>query len=334
LRWKNRKDAAPWSVSGLRRAIQRNYKRLTIQAWRFAILAYPRRAAPFAKLFMEAFDPALVEAALDCDLKVSATALWHVDRSSTRRMLRARVLFALLIASILYQPARSQSQPSTDCVDKAALPPLATFGGPATAAPGHTELGLSVGYFAQAVNGSCTITDVEGASDWFTRWRRGMTRRTDLGFDFLIDVHPDGNQEGTFKGALRFQATQGLRLEGAIGAADGGDGRAVNGDLAAVIGTHVHPENTWNYYTSIRLAGSHGCIRLFCLPRQSAPGARPPGTLMPLGIIGATARVSDTARFVMEAGLGWYFSRELPTSDPFYHFSFGVQFNVGKDRKR
>jgi hypothetical protein len=245
-------------------------------------------------------------------------------------MSELRVVFAFLATCILYQAAWSQSQASTACVDKAALPPLATFGGPATAAPGHTELGLSVGYFAQALNGSCTITDVAGASDWFTRWRRGMTSRTDLGFDALVAVHPDGNQEITIKGALRYQATRGLRLEGGIGAADGGDGRAVNGDLAAVIGTHKHPENTWNYYTSIRLAGSHGCIRLFCLPTESAPGSRPPGTFMPLGVIGATARVSDTTCFVMEAGLGGYFSREQPTSDPFYHLSFGLQFNVGK----
>jgi hypothetical protein len=55
---------------------------------------------------------------------------------------------------------------------------------------------------------------------------------------------------------------------------------------------------------------------------------------MPLGVIGATARVSDNTRFVMEAGLGGIFSREQPTSDPYYHFSFGLQFNVGKDRKR
>jgi hypothetical protein len=243
-----------------------------------------------------------------------------------------RALFALLIVSIVCRTAWSQSQTSTDCVDKAALPPLATFGGPATATPGHTELGLSVGYFAQALNGSCTITDVAGASDWFTRWRRGMTSRTDLGFDALVAVHPDGNQEITIKGATRYQATRGFRLEGGIGTADGGDGRAVNGDLAAVIGTNRHPEKTWNYYTSIRLAGSHGCVRLFCLPRESPPGSSPPGTLMPLGVIGATARVSDTARFVMEAGLGWYFSREQPTSDPFYHVAVGLQFNVGKDR--
>jgi hypothetical protein len=185
---------------------------------------------------------------------------------------------------------------------------------------------------AQSLKNSCTITDISGGSDWFMRWRRGMTSHTDLGIDFLLDVYPSGAEEATIKGAMRYQATRGLRLEGGIGTADGGDGRAVNGDLAAVIGTNGHPENTWNYYTSIRLAGSHGCIRLFCLPTESAPGSRPPGALLPLGAIGATARVSDTARFVMEAGLGGYFSRQKPTSDPYYNFAFGLLFNVGKDR--
>ena len=266
-------------------------------------------------------------------LRAFATAHWPEIRTSASLALGVRIMISLIFLSVLSSSSWSQSQTSTACVDKAALPPQATFGGPATAAPGHTELGLSVGYFAQAFNGSCTITDVEGASDWFTRLRRGMTSRTDLGFDALIAVHPDGNQEVTIKGALRYQATRGLRLEAGIGAADGGDGRAVNGDLAAVIGTHKRPQDTWNYYTSIRLVGSHGCIRLFCLPTESAPGSRPPGTLMPLGAIGAAAHVSDTTQFVMEAGLGGYFSREQPTSDPYYNVSFGLQFNVGKDRK-
>ena len=81
-----------------------------------------------------------------------------------------------------------------------------------------------------------------------------MASRTDIGFDALIADHANGNIEGTIKAALRYQATRGLRLEGGAGAADGGDGRSVNADLAAVIGTNGHPENTWNYYASIRLA--------------------------------------------------------------------------------
>jgi hypothetical protein len=172
-----------------------------------------------------------------------------------------------------------------------------------------------------------------GATNWLARWRRGLSSRTDLGFDLLIA----SNQTilaGTTKAAMRYQATKGLRLEGGVGFSDGGTGRSVNADLAAVIGTYKHPENTWNYYASLRLGGSHGCVNLLCLPAESAPGIRPPGALIPLGVIGATARVSDTTHFVMEAGLGEHVSQQQPSSGMYLHFSFGVLFNVGKDRKR
>lgn len=275
---------------------------------------------------------------MDCiseALRAFATAPRPVIRNSANRSLGVRVLISLLFVPVLSALAWSQSQPSsdTDCVDRAAPPPMATFGGPATAAPGHTELGVAVGGFAFGIGESCTITDVLGASDWLVRWRRGMTRRIDFGFDILTSDQADEEIELTTKLAARYQATPGLRLEGGIGAADGGDGRAVNADLAAVIGTHKHPDNTWNYYASIRLGGSHGCTNLFCTPAKSAPGSNSPGALIPLGVLGATARASDTTRFVMEGGLGGTFSREQPTSDLYFHISFGVQFIVGKDRK-
>ena len=37
---------------------------------------------------------------------------------------------------------------------------------------------------------------------------------------------------------MRCQVTNGFRLEGGVGVADGGDGGDVNADVAAVIGTH------------------------------------------------------------------------------------------------
>jgi len=52
--------------------------------------------------------------------------------------------------------------------------------------------------------------------------------------------------------------TQGFRLEAGVGAAGEGDGRSVNADLAATIGTR-NLDQTLNYYTSFRLVGSHGC---------------------------------------------------------------------------
>jgi hypothetical protein len=247
-------------------------------------------------------------------------------------MLAARALFALIVTVILCRPAWIQSQA---CKDRAALPPLATFGGPATASPGHTELGLGFGAFGEGLYGTCAITtDMAGAEDWLVRWRRGMTSRTDLGFDLLFSNDSSGNQEATIKVATRYQAKQGLRLEAGVGTADGGIGRAVNADLAAVIGTYKRPTDTWNYYASLRFAASHGCFNLLCVGGQGAPGTRSSGALLPLGVIGATARVSDATRFVMECGLGETFSREAPSSNVYIHLSFGVQFNVGKDRKR
>jgi hypothetical protein len=229
--------------------------------------------------------------------------------------------------------ATGQTDSSPQCKLRAALPPMATFGGPATAERGQTELGVGVGAFGEDHGAACAI-DLVGATDWYTRWRRGLSSDTDLGFDAQISSEGDGTLTGTTKVAARVQATPGLRLEGGMGAADSGDGRAVNGDLAATIGTHDHPDNPWNYYAALRLAASHGCGNLFCLGGDSAPGTRAPGAIVPVGEIGATARVSDTARFVMEGGLGEIYSRQQPHNGVYIHLAFGLQVVVGKARTR
>lgn len=244
-----------------------------------------------------------------------------------------RVLLTLAVISIALVPSSAQAQSSPQCQLRAAPPPLATFGGPATAARGHTELGVGVGTFGEGFGESCAI-DLVGATDWFTRWRRGVTDRTDLGFDAQISSEGNGTLTGTTKVAARLLAARGLRLEGGIGAADSGDGRSVNGDLAAVIGTIKDAANIWNYYASLRLAASHGCFNLLCLGGQGTPGSRAPGAVIPLGEIGSTARVSNTARFVMEAGLGEIYSRQQPHNGLYIHFAFGVEFVVGRDRRQ
>jgi len=209
---------------------------------------------------------------------------------------------------------------------------MATLGGPATAAPGHTELGIAVGVFGEGFDVPPCEIDMIGSTNWLARWRRGLTSRTDIGFDVLI-ANSD-NLAGSTKVAMRYQATKGLRLESGAGFSDGGSGRSVNADMAAVIGTYKHPDDTWNYYASIRLGASHGCNNLLCIGSPGPPGSDPPGALIPLGVIGATARVSDTARFVMEGGLGEHISRQQPPSGLYLHISFGLLFNVGKERKR
>lgn len=229
--------------------------------------------------------------------------------------------------------ASAQAKSSLQCQLRAAPPPLATFGGPATTARGQTELGVGVGVFGEGFGEGCDI-DLLGATDWFIRWRRGVSEHTDLGFDALISSEGNGTLTGTTKLAARLQATRGLRFEGGIGAADSGDGRSVNGDLAVVIGTNKDADNTWNYYASLRLAASHGCFNLLCLGGEGGPGTRAPGAIIPLGEIGSTARVSNTARFVMETGLGEIYSRQQPNNGLYIHFAFGVQFVVGRTRRQ
>src|SRR5216684_3597041 len=53
------------------------------------------------------------------------------------------------------------------CVTMAAPPPLATFGGPATAPRGQAEVAIAAG-----AGGSLFPGAHAGGNGWFTRWRR------------------------------------------------------------------------------------------------------------------------------------------------------------------
>jgi hypothetical protein len=244
-------------------------------------------------------------------------------RGRVCRRTGASLAFILLLIPCL---ALAQTGASPNCSLIASPPPLATFGGPATATRGYTELGLAVGGYGELVSSPC---DHGGGTDWFARWRRGMSDRIDLGFDVVGDSQTDGSFGATAKIAVRYQVNPGFRLEGGVGAADEGDGRSINADLAATIGTR-HTGQTWNYYTSLRVAGSHGCGNPFCASWLGLSGPTPPGAILPLGAIGSSARISDNASFIMEAGLGGIFSREHPGPGVYIHLSFGVLFKVGK----
>lgn len=198
---------------------------------------------------------------------------------------------------------------------------MATFGGPSVTAAGNTELGLGFGNYSEILPNPCVHA---GAEDWLLRFRRATSDRLDLGFDFLTSYQADQTLGGTGKVAVRYLVTPGLRLEGGVGLADGGDGRDLNADVAAVLGTHRQTK-IWNYYTSLRLAGSRGCISCGSNTNHA------PGALVPLGVIGTTARISDSAKFVMEAGMGRAFARQYSGSAGYVHLSFGVVFNVGKE---
>jgi len=187
--------------------------------------------------------------------------------------------------------------------------------------PGETELGLAVGTAGNIYPPPCGH---EGLSDWLVRWRRGVSNRADLGFDFEVDNHSGGGLGGTAKLATRYQVKRGFRLEGGMGTSDSGfAGASVNADAAGTIGT-TNSDKTWNYYTSLRLAGSHGL---------GGRADHAPGAFVPLGVIGTAARVSENVHFVLETGLGGIFSREHPDPGSYIHFSFGVLFDVGKKHR-
>jgi hypothetical protein len=77
----------------------------------------------------------------------------------------------------------------------------------------------------------------------------------------------------------------------------------VNADIGAVIGTN-NPNKTWNYYASLRLGAARGCLNCGTNINHT------PGAIVPLVTIGTTARISNNARFVMEAsGFGRVFAR-------------------------
>jgi len=251
--------------------------------------------------------------------------------SAQRRICRCTIDPFILGAIFLFAIPRlapGQANSSPNCKLIGSPPPLATFGGPATVTRGYTEVGIAVGGYGEIPPSPC---DHGGGTDWFARWRRGLSDRIDLGFDVVGDQQSDGSFGATAKVAGRYQVNPGFRLEAGLGAADEGDGRSVNADVAATIGTR-NPGQTWNYYTSLRVAGSHGCATLLCAGSLAGAGAILPGAILPLGVIGASARISENSSFIMEGGLGGIFSREHPGPGVYIHLSFGVLFDVGKHR--
>ncbi len=203
------------------------------------------------------------------------------------------------------------------------LPPMATFGGPGIAALGGTEAGLGFGAYGEILPSPCIHA---GAEDWLVRWRRGVAEKIDAGFDFVTDNRSDGALGGTAKTAVRYLITPGLRAEAGFGVADGGDGRNFNADSAVELGTH-NPNRAWNYYMSLRVAGSRGCISCGTNTNHA------PGAIVPLGVIGTSARVSDNTKFVMEAGTGEVFARQYSSPSGYVHLFFGVLFDVGRGKK-
>jgi hypothetical protein len=238
-----------------------------------------------------------------------------------------RIAFVLILGLLATTLAHGQAP--VNCQGIAPLPPMATFGGPLTAPHGETELGIAVGGSGELNEITASCPEVElGTTDWLVRWRRGVGDKTDIGFDWELSNTAGNGIIGTAKFAVRQRIAKGLRLEGGVGTADSGFlGRSINADVAAVIGT-TNVDSPWNYYASLRVGASHGCINLVCLGGSGL--GHNPGGIVPLGAIGASARVADNVHFIMEGGLGGVFAREHPDPNIYIHLSFGVQFDVGK----
>jgi hypothetical protein len=241
-----------------------------------------------------------------------------------------RIVFALILGLMGTTLTRGQNAPTCEAI--APLPPMATFGEPLTAPRGETELGIAVGGSGELNELTASCPEVElGTTDWLVRWRRGVGDKTDIGFDWEVSNTAGNGQIGTVKFAVRQRVAKGLRLEGGAGTADSGAaGRSINADVAAVIGT-THEDSPWNYYASLRVGASHGCVNLVCLGGSGL--GHNPGGIVPLGVIGASARVAGNIHFIMEGGLGEVFSREHPDPNVYIHLSFGAQFEVGKKRE-
>jgi hypothetical protein len=179
------------------------------------------------------------------------------------------------------------------CVSFAPPPPIATFDGPATAGRGKWELGLGAG------TGVALFPGAHGPGHaWFGRARYGVTDDVDLGID-VLGVDRGDKQSFTGKFAARWNPAPYLRLEVGAGVADDSDGKSANGDIAMIVGT-PHREGTWRFYGGPRLATAYG----FPGDLVGSGMTAPPPDVIGVITVGASARIDDHLRFVIETGAG------------------------------
>ena len=206
------------------------------------------------------------------------------------------------------------------CVSFAPPIPLMTFGGPKTAAPGHWELGAGVGSAAFSFNNS-----LAGGNGYLGHWRVGLSKKIDFGFDIMGAQHSESSTF-TFKPSLRFQATDHLRIETSVGAADDSQGKSIGGELGFVVGTaHNAP---WNYYGALRFAGSLG-FNAYNHRHPPAGEPQPPSDAgFGLLSVGSAARLSPTSHFITEAGYGLLYIRNTNEYAQMMYIGVGVLFNI------
>ena len=227
-----------------------------------------------------------------------------------------RIAFGFFLFVGLSASLRAQTnQVVPGCKDVAPLPPVLTFVGPATTPSKANEVAFSAGAWGNLFPAPCAH---ETGVDWFGRWNFGLTHRWDWGFDF------EGSEHSSFQSfsatmTARYELVRNLRLETGIGLGDDTEGKSLTGEVGATMGIPGGKRNGWAPYASVRLAVAHG------RPGRPFAGSNvSPGAVVPLASIGASARVSENMRWVIEGGGGGILSREHTAAGAFVYVAVGL----------
>jgi len=218
----------------------------------------------------------------------------------------------------------AQNDQIPGCKDIAPMPPVLTFGGPATLASGSTELAVAGGAWGSLFQKPCYH---DTGALWFGRWRRGITDRLDVGLDFQGEEHA-ANQNLCFNGELRYRILNDLRLEVGYGVGDDTEGKSLNGQAGFTVGIPVG-NDVWGPYISARAALVHG------YPGRSFAGSNiPAGATVPLMTFGTTARVNENIKWAFEGGVGAILSNQHSHVGKYVYVAVGLDFTVHLRKKK
>ena len=252
--------------------------------------------------------------------------MWDADKAKKGCMQIMRtcgreccqIAFAFFLFSGLSANLRAQTnQVLPGCKDVAPLPPVLTLVGPGTTPARANEVAFAAGAWGNLFPAPCAH---ETGVNWFGRWDLGLTHRLDWGFDF------QGTEHSSFQSlsatmTARYELLKNLRLETGIGLGDDTEGKSLTGEVGATMGIPGGKRNGWAPYASVRLAAARG--------RSGRPFAGsnvPPGAVVPMASIGASARVSENMRWVVEGGSGGILSREHTDAGAFVYVAVGLDF--------
>lgn len=209
----------------------------------------------------------------------------------------------------------------SSCTTFAALPPMATLGGP-TDVPkaGESQVAGAVGYGGVGLG-----NDDDDGYGLLARYRYGLSDRTNIGLDALGYRH--GDEGGvTAKIELGHLFNDRFRLDFGTGVADDEHGKSVNADVAAVFGLNAPEPAGWNWYAALRLAGALGYDDDFNRDTQPGDPPRPRDSLLPMGSIGVSYLLARGMKLVIEGGYGRLFRESVDGSDDAFYVTSGILF--------